>query len=133
MVTPPSYTPPPSPSPTAPPSLLDPHLGLVWETVRARLERRGSNERGRVRLPALDTRSRFLLRALVSGRAGVTLDLGVLEGALRELGVAESLPEAPVALGHPVSHEPAERRAKRSLARAAREAAQTEAASWSKE
>ena len=121
---------PPSPSPAAPPSLLDPHLDPVWEAVRLRLERRGSDDRGRVRLPQLDTRARFLLGALVSGRAGATLDLGVLERALRALGVAEALPAALAALGHPVSDGPAERRAKRSLARAAREAVRAEAASW---
>ena len=111
-------------------SLLDPHLGPVWEAVRARLERRGSGERGRVRLPPLDARARYLLGALVGERAGTTLDLEVLEGALHALGVAESLPAALAVLGHPMSDVPAERRAKRSLARATREVARAEAASW---
>ncbi|MDA8316737.1 MAG: hypothetical protein M0010_16440, partial [Actinomycetota bacterium] len=64
---------PPSSSPAAPPSLLDPHLDPVWEAVRARLERRGIDDRGRVRLPSLDARARFLLGALVGGRAGATV------------------------------------------------------------
>ena len=121
---------PPSSSPAAPPSLLDPHLAPVWEAVRARLERRGIDDRGRVRLPSLDARARFLLGALVGGRAGATVDLGVLERALCALGLAKSLPAALAVLGHPVSDAPAERRARRSLAREAREAARAEVASW---
>ena len=121
---------PPSSSPAAPPSLLDPRLDPVWEAVRARLERRGSDDRGRVRVPPLDARARFLLGALVSGRVGATLDLDVLERALRALGVAESLPAALGVLGHALSDAPAARRAKRALARAAREAVRAEVTSW---
>ena len=49
-----------------------------------------------------------------------TVDLAALERGLVALGVGDDLPDALAALGHPVSSEPAERRAARLAAREAR-------------
>lgn len=112
------------------PSLADPELEPVWDAVRGRLERRGTDDRGRIRLSSLSTRGRFLLGAMLGRPAAATLDLGALEDALVALGVAESLPAALEGLGHPVSGDAAARRARRAAARGARAAALEEASSW---
>ncbi len=112
------------------PSLVDPELGPVWDAVRGRLERRGTDDRGKIRLPSLSSRARFLLGAMLGRPFAATLDLGALEDALVALGVAGSLPAALDLLGHPVSGEAAARRARRIKARAARVAVVEEASAW---
>jgi len=105
------------------PSLTTDDLRPVWEAVRQRLERRGVDNRGRVRLPDLPSTARLTLQALVGRRVGATVDLVALEQGLRALRVGDDLSGALAALGHPVSDASARRRAERRLAAAARDAA----------
>jgi uncharacterized protein (TIGR02679 family) len=113
-----------------PPSLSSPGMAPVWEAVRDRLERRGVDNRGRVRLPDLTSAARLSLEALIGRRPGATVDLAALERALRGLGVAEDLAGALRALGYEASDAVARRRAERRLATAARAAAREEASGW---
>jgi uncharacterized protein (TIGR02679 family) len=113
-----------------PDSLTDPALDEVWDRVRDRLERSGSTNRGRVRLPALSAPARLALSAVVDRPAGATVDLRALERGLIRLGLGADLPEALATLGRPVSPEPARRRAERQEAASARTAARAAAAAW---
>lgn len=115
---------------SAPPSLCSGDLDALWQCVRERLENAGFDNRGRVRIPELSSRGRLALRSLFARRPGATVDLGQLEAALVRLGVGADLPSALDALGHPVSPEPAARRAERAQSRRARAVARTEAESW---
>lgn len=117
-------------TPAERPSLHDAALAPLWEAVRCRLERTGSGAQGRVRLPLLDTRARFLLAALLGRTPGAFVDLAALESALRDLGAGHDLAAALEALGVAVSPEPARRRRERKLGAAARDAARAEAAAW---
>ncbi len=112
------------------PSLTADGLDEVWDLVRARLERQGVDNRGRVTLPALGSRARLTLGALLGRPPGRTVDLAALEVALVAVDVGSDLAGALAALGHPVSVEPARRRAERAAGAAARDAAREEAASW---
>lgn len=102
----------------------------LWEAVRERLERQGRDNRGRVVLPELGPDARRTLRSLLGRPAGKTVDLAVLEAALRKLEVGDDLPTALAAVGHPLSPEPERRRAATAAARAAREAARSAARAW---
>jgi Protein of unknown function C-terminus (DUF2399)/Protein of unknown function N-terminus (DUF3323) len=113
-----------------PPSLSSPGMTPVWEAVRDRLERRGVDNRGRVRLPDLTSAARLSLEALIGRRPGATVDLAALERALRGLGVGDDLVGALRALGYEASDAVVRRRAERRLATAARAAAREEASSW---
>lgn len=112
------------------PSLAAPDLAPVWARVRDRLERRGIDNRGRVRLPAITSTARLTLEAVTGRRPAATIDLSALERGLRGLGLGDDLPAALAGLGHPVSDLPARRRAERAVARASREAARAEASTW---
>lgn len=120
----------PDPAADARPSLAAPDLAAVWERVRDRLERRGIDNRGRVRLPTITAAARLALESVTGRRPGATLDLAALERGLRDLGLGDDLPGALANLGHPVSDLPARRRADRAAARVARDAARGEAATW---
>jgi uncharacterized protein (TIGR02679 family) len=113
------------------PSLEASDLTPVWDAVRARLERSGVDRRGRLRLPEVTSRGRFLLGGVVGKPVATMLDLEVLEGRLRDLGVGTDLPSALSSLGYPVSSAPARRRAERRAALDARTAAREEAEGWS--
>ncbi|WP_162941728.1 TIGR02679 family protein [Desertimonas flava] len=114
-----------------PPSLTIDDLGVVWTTVRHRLEQSGIDNRGRIRIGPVSPEARRVLAALLGGPVRATINLAVLEAALVELGVGADLPEALSALGHPVSLEPAARRAARAEQRDARRAArESVAAEW---
>lgn len=115
---------------TVPPSLTAPVLDAVWDRARERLERRGEDNRGRIRLPELTSNARLALAALVGRPIGATIDLATLEKALAMLGVGDDLAVALARLGHPVSAEPARRRAERQTGRAARAAARAAAMAW---
>jgi hypothetical protein len=112
------------------PSLATPGLAAVWAGVRDRLERAGVDNRGRLRLPALTADARLALEAVTGRRTTATVDLAALEQGLRSLGLGDDLPAALAALGHPVSDLPGRRRAERTVARQAREAARAEASTW---
>ncbi|MDZ7678745.1 MAG: DUF2399 domain-containing protein [Acidimicrobiales bacterium] len=115
---------------SAPVSLHDDHIAPLWQAVRHRLERRGAHNRGRLRLPTLDSQGRLVLKGLLGRQPGITVDLGVLEGALVRLGVGSDLADALAHLGHPISDAPEAQRQRHRLQRAAREAARAEAVRW---
>ena len=115
---------------TPPPSLAEPDLAPVWAAVRSRLERSGTDNRGRLRLVDVTVRARFLLGSLMGTPVAATVDLAALERALRDLGVGADLPSALLSLGYPVSAEPAQRRAARHAGAEARAGARREAATW---
>lgn len=113
------------------PSLASPDLEPVFEAIRSRLERSDEAWSGRMRLPeGVSRRAVFLLEGLVDGQVRRTVDLEVLERKLVALGVGSDLQSALAALGHPVSEEPARRRAARRRASDARSAARAEVERW---
>lgn len=112
------------------PSLEGTELEALWETVRDRLERAGTENRGRLRLPALSSRGRHLLGSLLGCPVRATVDLGSLERSLQRLGVGETLEGALAGLGHPVSSAPAQRRAARRAGAEARRAARQAVEGW---
>ena len=113
------------------PSLGSADLAPVFDAIRSRLERSGEARRGRMRLPeGVSKRAISLLEALVDSQVRRSVDLEVLERKLVDLGVACDLPSALAALGHPVSEEPARRRAARRQSLDARGAARAEVESW---
>jgi uncharacterized protein (TIGR02679 family) len=111
-------------------SLEDPALAGVWEGVRRRLERTDTASGGRLRLPELTSRARFLLGSLLGRTVTATVSLGDLERALVALGVGDDLSSAVAALGYPPSSEPARRRAVRRAGADARLAARREVETW---
>lgn len=114
-----------------PASLRSGELDALWERVRERLEKSGEGNRGRLRIPDLSSQGRLALQSLFDRRPRAMLDLGALEAALLRLGVGDDLPSALAALGHPVSNEPAERRAERAERRRAHAVARAACDSWS--
>ena len=112
------------------PSLRSPDLAPLWGAVRARLERTGVDRRGRMRVPELAPRGRFILDALLDRPARSTFELTELEAALRRLGVGADLSSALTALGWPVDAGPEARRSVRREAAAARDAVRQAAGSW---
>lgn len=113
------------------PSLAAPDVAVVFDAVRARLERAGADKRGRMVLPdGVSPRARSILSDLVDRPVRRSIDLGALEAKLAKLGVGADLPGALAELGHPLSEEPARRRAARLQAVEARRAARSEVDSW---
>jgi len=115
---------------SVPGSLRSPGLRALWDLVRERLEKVGIENRGRVPLPELLSPDRLALQAVLDRRLGAMVDLRVLEAALNRLGVGEDLPCALAALGHPISPEPAARRAQRADRRRAHAEARAAATAW---
>jgi len=105
-------------------------MAPVWEAVRDRLQRAGSANRGRVRLPALASEARLTLRGLLARDPGVFVELAALEAALVGRGVGPHLAGALAALGYPVSDEPARRRERRRSRADAHLAARDAVRSW---
>lgn len=113
------------------PSLASPEVAPVLDAIRARLERGGADKRGRMVLPdGVSPRACSILSDLVDRPVRRTIDLEALEMKLAKLGVGPDLPSALAELGHPLSEEPARRRAARWQATEAREAARAEVDSW---
>ena len=52
------------------PSLREANLDDVWDAVRGRLEARGEDNRGRVRLPELTSAARLALKSLLGRSPG---------------------------------------------------------------
>jgi len=115
---------------SVPASLQSGELDVLWARVRERLEKSGLDNRGRLGIPDLSSQGRLALQSLIDRRPRATLDLGVLESALRRLGVGDDLPSALAALGHRVSSEPAARRAERAGRRRTHAVARAACASW---
>ncbi len=114
----------------APPSLLDADLAPFWSEVSTRLGRNGTDWRGSVRLSPYRPAVARLLTTIVGRPGRRTIDLGDLEAELARLGVGPDLPTSLAVLGHPVSSEPAERRAQRALVTKTRQAVRAEAGRW---
>lgn len=115
---------------TVPSSLRVPELEQLWALARARLEARGSDRRGRLRVPALPSPAKLALKALIGRPIGKTVDLASLEAGFRRLGIGDDLGSALAVLGHDISMEPARRRAERAERQEARHGARTIAAEW---
>lgn len=115
---------------TAPLSLLSDDLNALWDRVRIRLEARGIENHGRLRLPELSSHGRHAIQSLIGRSLGKTIDLGALETGLIRLEVGTDLATALACLGHPISTQPAERRAERTMRRNAHAAARREAEAW---
>jgi len=105
-------------------------LRALWDAVRARLEQAGLDSRGRVRIPELTASERLSLQSLIDRAPSKTLDLGSLELHLGRLGLGEDLADALAALGHPVSREPAARRAESAERRRAHALARERVKQW---
>jgi len=106
-------------------------MSPVWRAVRDRLEARGLDNRGRVRVPSLSSDARLTLTSLLGRKPTSTLDLVVVEAALVDLGVGANLVIALGHLGFAPSPEPAARRAARAERESARSAARAAVDSWS--
>lgn len=113
-----------------PPSLRVAGLTPVWAAVRDRLETRGVDNRGRVRLPDLDREARFALTGLLGRAPTATVDLGALEEAFRRIGLGDDLTDAIALLGAPVSPASIERRVARQRRDVARDVARATVAEW---
>jgi uncharacterized protein (TIGR02679 family) len=112
------------------PSLTSPEMAPVWEAIRDRLESRGLDNRGRVRLPPLPQQARLAMTTLL-GRAPTTqVDLGLIERALIDLEVGSDLPAAMRNLGYAPSLERAQRRTERLRRTEALAAARGATRSW---
>ena len=113
-----------------PESLLLRSLQPLWAAVRQHLDRFGTDRRGTVARPGLDSDGALAVDSLLGGRLSKRLDLTVIEASLVALGVGEDLDEALTLLGHPPSEEAAKRRADRVRSVAARAALLDSVASW---
>lgn len=118
-------------SPVHPPdSLRAPDLAPVWLAARARLDRFGSERRGRIDLGDLPRSARLALSSLLDQRPAKSLDLDLLETGLRRLRVGSDLDAALEALGFPPSESAREQRELRQATRAAREVARIAVGDW---
>ena len=118
---------------TPPPSLTSPEMAPVWEAIRERLESRGLDNRGRVRLPPLPQRARLAVTTLLGRTPSTQIDLGQIERALIDLEVGSDLPTALRNLGFTPSLERVQRRATRLERTEALAAARHTASNWSEE
>lgn len=113
-----------------PPSLLAPSLTPFWSAVVSRLERRGIDDRGRLRVPPLDTAARLALQSLLAAPLRSMVSLADLERSLVERSIGHDLRSALDALGHSVDEEPARRRAHQRERSATIDLARQLAAEW---
>jgi uncharacterized protein (TIGR02679 family) len=105
-------------------------VAVVWDHLRQRLDQRGVEWRGRLRLPPLDDRARLVLKGLIGREPGVTVPVADLERALVGLAVGCDLDSALTGLGFPPSAVVAAGRQQRRLRRSARRTAEAEVAAW---
>jgi uncharacterized protein (TIGR02679 family) len=105
-------------------------LAPLWSAVRERLERQGLDARGRIRVPQLDASSRLALQSLLGAPLRQTVDLTVLEAALRDRGIGDSLAEALTLLDHPLDGAREQRRAMRRERATVLDLARSMAAEW---
>lgn len=114
----------------APASLTSPAMSSVWRAIQDRLESRGLDNRGRVRLPSLSREARLAVTGLLGREPTSTLDLTAVETALIGLDIGTDLPSAIGNLGFAPSPEPAARRAARAERETARSAVRSAAIEW---
>ncbi len=105
-------------------------MAPVWCAVRDRLEARGTDNRGRLRVPLLSSEARLTLTGLLGRKPTAMVDLAAIEVALVDLGVGDDLPSAIGNLGFAPSDESAARRATRAERAAARSAARATGSAW---
>lgn len=105
-------------------------LDPLWDAAKDRLERRGFDRRGRLRIPWLPRSGRLALASMLERTPTATVDLEILEDRLNGLGVGTDLAAALSALGHPPSREPEQRRSERASATAAKQAARDLVGHW---
>ena len=113
-----------------PESLRHPGLRELWSAVRRRLDRDGSDWRGSITRPDLDSASDLSLESLLGRRPSRRLDLGELETALVRREIGHDLCDAIGNLGHPPSPAAVQRRAAQDRTRAAHAALADVVASW---
>ena len=113
-----------------PESLLLRSLQSLWVAVRQHLDRFGTDRRGTIAAPGLDSDGALAIESLLGGRLAKRLDLTAIEASLVALEVGGDLSEALTRLGHPPSEEAAKRRADRARTIAARVALRDSVASW---
>ena len=121
---------PASESRPVPESLSAAGLQPVWVAARQQLDRFGSERRGTISRPDLDTDSSLALESLLGKRPTKRLDLAEVETELVARGIGSNLSEALTRLGHPASKEAAQRRTDRARATSARAALRDRVASW---
>jgi uncharacterized protein (TIGR02679 family) len=105
-------------------------MSPVWDAVRQRLESRGVENRGQIRLPAVPSEARLTLTGLLGRKPTTMLDLATVEVALVNLGIGGDLVMALDNLGFAPSPEPATRRAARAERQSARSAARAAVHAW---
>ena len=113
-----------------PESLSRAGLQPVWAAARRHLDRQGSERRGAISRPSLDSSSVLALESLLGKRLAKRLDLAEVEAALAALGVGDNLGEALARLGHPPSSEASARRAARARSASARAALERAVEPW---
>lgn len=113
-----------------PDSLRRSGLAPVWSAARQQLDRFGPGRRGTVARPHLDSPSNLILESLLGRKPAKRLDLAQLEASLVTRQVGDDLCDALTRLGHPPSHDAAQRRAARARSGAAREALTSAVTSW---
>ena len=113
-----------------PESLSRAGLQPVWAAARRHLDRHGSERRGAISRPSLDSGSALALESLLGKRLAKRLDLAEVEAALAALGVGDNLGEALARLGHPPSSDASSRRAARARSASARAALELAVESW---
>ncbi len=119
-----------SPSRPVPESLSTSGLQPVWVAARHRLDRFGSERRGTISRPGLDSDSSLALESLLGKRPNKRLDLAEVEAALVARGIGSDLSEALTLLGHPPSKEAALRRSHQTRSKGAKAALRDGVASW---
>ena len=115
---------------SVPESLSRAGLQPVWAAARRHLDRQGSERRGAISRPSLDSGSVLALESLLGKRLAKRLDLAEVEAALAALGVGDSLGEALARLGHPPSSDASARRAARARSASARAALERAVEPW---
>ena len=113
-----------------PESLSRAGLQPVWAAARRHLDRQGSERRGAISRPSLDSGSVLALESLLGKRLAKRLDLAEVEAALAALGVGDNLGEALARLGHPPSSDASARRAARARSASARAALERAVEPW---
>ena len=113
-----------------PESLSRAGLQPVWAAARRHLDRHGSERRGAISRPSLDSGSVLALESLLGKRLAKRLDLAEVESALVALGVGDNLGEALARIGHPPSSDASSRRVARARSASARTALERAVESW---
>jgi len=113
-----------------PPSLQREDLHDVWQAVRAQLDRHGLEHRGTIAMPTLGANAQLSLASLLGGPLRARLDLTALESALQVQNLGVTLDDALTKLGAPPSDTSLEKRRRKQIRFAAKEAVSDRLALW---